>query len=346
VLFAVLFISLSLWLLHAVASSRSQRSKLILTWAVVFLLVTDIAIHLVGTDLNGVSYPHPELMQDAPEKEPLVRFLHDGLNSMKDLGAYRADITVAGNLWGNAPMVLDIQSSQGYNPLRYRLYDRVAGAPESVGATRPFSPLLPTYNAPMLNLLGVKYIVSKKPVTEIDPNVQVERFPLVFDQDGVRVWHNSEALPRVLAATSLYVEPDLEGAIEGGRMAPLDYRSTVVLPHLPATLAGLNGPANSVMPLPGQTPAGVRLTGYGNNRVTISVESDRDTIVVLNDLYYPTWRVYVDGQEREMLQANYMFRGVHVRPGEHRVVFRFEPFSGPAFKGTFQRLFAASSHGH
>jgi hypothetical protein len=33
-----------------------------------------------------------------------------------------------------------------------------------------------------------------------------------------------------------------------------------------------------------------------------------------------------------------MFRGVHVKPGEQKVEFRFEPFSAPAIKGTLARL--------
>jgi uncharacterized membrane protein YfhO len=70
----------------------------------------------------------------------------------------------------------------------------------------------------------------------------------------------------------------------------------------------------------------------------VGVQSERDVILVLNDLYYPYWRVYVDGGERELLQANYLFRGVYVKAGEHKVVFRFEPLSWPAIKGTVARL--------
>jgi uncharacterized membrane protein YfhO len=73
--------------------------------------------------------------------------------------------------------------------------------------------------------------------------------------------------------------------------------------------------------------------------VTIGVESSRDAIVELHDPYYFAWNVYVDGNRREMLQSNYMFRGVHVRPGERQVVFRFEPFSGSALQQTISRIY-------
>jgi uncharacterized membrane protein YfhO len=71
----------------------------------------------------------------------------------------------------------------------------------------------------------------------------------------------------------------------------------------------------------------------------VNVQARRDTIVVLNDPYYPAWRVYVDDEERDLLRANYAFRGVHVGPGVHKVAFRFEPFSLYAVRTTAARLF-------
>jgi uncharacterized membrane protein YfhO len=73
---------------------------------------------------------------------------------------------------------------------------------------------------------------------------------------------------------------------------------------------------------------------YRNTEVLVDVESNRDIILELNDPYYFAWHVYVDGQERELLQANYLFRAVHIKRGERRVIFRFEPFSWPSSRRT------------
>jgi len=195
-------------------------------------------------------------------------------------------------------MVAGIQSTQGYNPLRYLLYERAVGAQPIHGMPRPFTPLTPSNNSPLLNLLGLKYIAAVSTLREIDPKVDETRFRLVYDH-GIKVWQNPEVLPRVLTATSIYVEPTR---------------------------------------LPGDGEARARVVGYRSSEVVISVQTEKDTIVVLNDLYYPYWRVYVDGDEQELLQANYLFRGVHVKPGEHRVVFRFEPFSWPAIRTFLARM--------
>jgi hypothetical protein len=279
--------------------------------------------------LNAVPDSDFSLLADtAAQQDPIAKFLKEGL-----AGVYRADITTAGALWANAPMLLGIQSTQGYNPLRYALVEKIAGTAESFAVTRPFSPLTPRYDSPLLNLLGVKYIASTKTLREIDGKVEVQHFPLVHD-NGVRVWQNPNALPRVMPFTNIYIEPDLERAIDQGSLAPIDYRTTTVLPRLPNTLTGIDPKSRTSILLPGQGEAHVRLPDYRNTEVTIEVDTQRDIIVELHDPYYFPWHAYVDGQQREILQSNYMFRGVHVKPGERRLVFKFEPFSWPAISQT------------
>ena len=188
-----------------------------------------------------------------------------------------------------------------------------------------------------LDLLGVKYIVSARDITDLDSSVDATSFPVVFEADGITVRENPGVLPRILAATTIYIDADFDRAITQGTMADVDYRSTVVLEHLPSTLAGADtSEGTSTLPA-GEGVLRASLLAYGNNEVTVAVETERDAIIVLNDLYYPYWQVYVDGEERELLQANYLFRAVHVRPGDRRVVFRFEPFSRSAIKATLLR---------
>jgi hypothetical protein len=49
--------------------------------------------------------------------------------------------------------------------------------------------------------------------------------------------------------------------------------------------------------------------------------------LVLADSFYPGWRVYVNGQEREILKANVFFRGVDLPAGTHIVEFLYRPRS-------------------
>jgi hypothetical protein len=66
---------------------------------------------------------------------------------------------------------------------------------------------------------------------------------------------------------------------------------------------------------------------YSPNAVKIEVALDRDGYLVLSDTYYPGWRAYVDGEERETLRANYAFRAVPLESGQHTVFFKYDPLS-------------------
>jgi uncharacterized membrane protein YfhO len=66
---------------------------------------------------------------------------------------------------------------------------------------------------------------------------------------------------------------------------------------------------------------------YSPNQVKIEVALDQDGYLVLSDTYYPGWRAYVDGEEKEILRANYAFRAVPLESGRHTVLFKYDPLS-------------------
>ena len=53
----------------------------------------------------------------------------------------------------------------------------------------------------------------------------------------------------------------------------------------------------------------------------------RDGFLVLADSHAPGWEARVDGQEREVLKANHVFRAVPVTAADGLVSFRYRPDS-------------------
>lgn len=49
--------------------------------------------------------------------------------------------------------------------------------------------------------------------------------------------------------------------------------------------------------------------------------------LVLSELAYPGWQVWVDGQRAPLLNVDGLFRGVDLSTGSHRVIFAFRPMS-------------------
>jgi hypothetical protein len=337
VFLALLFIVVAVLLLRAIASSRSSFRRSVLSYAALVLLVADLAAHNTGTRLNAEG-PElwPLLHSQTRQEDPARRFLSGPRTAGEEFD--RVAFTEAGAAWPNAVMMFGIYGTQGVNPLRYDLYDRVAGAQEDPSIPPRFTPMMPGYTADMFNLLGVRFIASVRVPEEIADEGNIGRFALAADGQ-IKIWRNPRALPRTLMATKIFLDANVDRTIEAGLSAQIDYMSTVVLDHSPSTLQGAPAIYDRATALSGEGEASASIVAYRNNEVIVWTRSERDAILVLNDVYYPYWRVYVDDEERELLRANYLFRGVHVGPGEHEVTFRFEPFSWPGIQSTFRRLF-------
>lgn len=71
-------------------------------------------------------------------------------------------------------------------------------------------------------------------------------------------------------------------------------------------------------------PAADILT-WSPNRIVL--EGQGPGLLVLSELAYPGWRVWVDGQAADWEPAWGVLRGVQLPPGPHRVVFEFRPLS-------------------
>jgi hypothetical protein len=61
------------------------------------------------------------------------------------------------------------------------------------------------------------------------------------------------------------------------------------------------------------------------NRMEMTVAAETRAFLVWSESFYPGWQVSVDGREQPLVRANYLFMGVWLPPGRHRVVFDFTP---------------------
>jgi hypothetical protein len=72
-------------------------------------------------------------------------------------------------------------------------------------------------------------------------------------------------------------------------------------------------------------PATIRR--YGSSRVEIDARPTKLALLMFNDLNYPGWTATVDGRPAAIVSADFLFRGVVLSPGQHTVVFSYEPAS-------------------
>ncbi|MFT3737124.1 MAG: YfhO family protein [Breznakibacter sp.] len=85
----------------------------------------------------------------------------------------------------------------------------------------------------------------------------------------------------------------------------------------------VNGYANDTV------SGNIQLTNYAPDNLKFKcVVNKPRQLAVFSDIYYPRgWNAYVDGQKTDILQVNYILRGLMLAQGAHDVEFRFEPDS-------------------
>lgn len=86
----------------------------------------------------------------------------------------------------------------------------------------------------------------------------------------------------------------------------------------------------SSLELPTQAPlraTSATIVDYQATEVTIKASALQQGLLVLSDHYHPGWQAYVDGQPTTIHRTNQILRGVLLSPGEHEIIFRFEPSS-------------------
>jgi hypothetical protein len=69
------------------------------------------------------------------------------------------------------------------------------------------------------------------------------------------------------------------------------------------------------------------VVSHSPQRVELTATLSRPGLVILADVFYPGWRLQIDGKEEPILRANRMMRGAMVGAGTHRLVYWYEPTS-------------------
>ncbi len=69
------------------------------------------------------------------------------------------------------------------------------------------------------------------------------------------------------------------------------------------------------------------VTEYEANRIKIKIASQVPGLLMLSEVYYPSWKAYVDGQPAPVHVADQLLRSVEIPAGEHTVQLRYESWT-------------------
>jgi hypothetical protein len=171
-------------------------------------------------------------------------------------------------------------------------------------------------NAPLMSLAGVRYFVFEGSAPRFaDPALIGAWREIARDGEVVAV-ENPDALPRAFVVPRAVVEPDADRVL--ARLREIDLRREAVVETA--------GPALSAL-APEGDPGTARIVSYEPNRVVVESDAPSPGLLVLTDQYDPGWRATVDGATAPVLRADYLFRGIPVPAGTHRVELVYRPLS-------------------
>lgn len=68
----------------------------------------------------------------------------------------------------------------------------------------------------------------------------------------------------------------------------------------------------------------VKCEKFESSRSVYSIKPAKAGLLTFSEVWYPAWKIYVDGQERQVFRTNNSFVGAFVKPGDKRVELRYE----------------------
>lgn len=215
------------------------------------------------------------------------------------------------------PLDYHLPEARGYDLPVDKRFDRFWRAklspefPSQVGPLPAYIPLsLPRVDEDRLrslSLLGVERILQ--PMEE--PELHLPGLRVIHDGPDARVYANDGALPRAMVVGARRKVDDAFAALTDDGF---DAQKEVIVED------GAAGGEPSV--------AGTaRITELEGTRLVVEAAATRAGTLVVTDAWARGWTARVDGKPVDVERVDYLFRGVELPAGTHRVEFQYRPLS-------------------
>jgi hypothetical protein len=200
----------------------------------------------------------------------------------------------------------------GWHQLRESLLPNI-NLLEEIPAVNNYDPLVPKRYAKWMERIAETNVHMRGDLLD-RMNVSILEWAAPSSLNGVRFVPREVGLRVRWAACAIYVlnEDDALDRVFSGRLDP---EKQVVIEGDQITD---EQPCDLTQPT-------IEFVTDNTNEITVKVAADRPGWLVLSDVWYAGWKAWVDGKPVPIYHADYLFRGVRVPAGEHRIQFAYRP---------------------
>ena len=254
--------------------------------------------------LNNDMFGEPTVRETAQEMTPADEEI---LKDKSDCGNYRV-LNMASNTFNENETSYYHKSIGGYHAAKLQRYQEMIdhyiapemGALSSNAAVSGNNLVLenPDSIIPVLNMLNMRYLIAPS-------------------QQGTMVLKNPYAMGNAWFVNKVDFVENANQEID--EIAQTDLRTAAVADKKFAT--ELQCAAND------SVNGKAQITSYAPNHLTYDVETDKQSVLVFSEVYYPGWTATIDGKDVPVGRVNYILRAIVVPQGKHKVELMFYPTS-------------------
>jgi hypothetical protein len=293
-------------------------------WAVALWLVALLVADYRSFNFNGVFNGAGDGAARF-RAQAAVRYVKSVVASEGAVATQRMTTQGTTTQWDNMGVLTEIASTQGYNPLRYALYEAWYQPRENANATVSEAPYNAWPASRLDDLLGVHYLVvgHEGAGAAFTPPPDYRKLQAFKNVD---VWRNDGAYPRFLNPVTVHAlgvgdMPDIAAFIATDFattlwLTPRDADDLLQSRSESGTCAGVVH-----MDVLHNAPSGIR----------IATHSTTGGWLAAGELDHPGWGADLDGHPVSIHRANGMFRAVCIPAGDHELTFRFSPWRMVAY---------------
>ena len=208
----------------------------------------------------------------------------------------------------NRGMLYGIPNIGGYSPTILKRYQEFINISQNLAMETPTVVMRIAEYSRLLDLLGAKYFIipSQHPIFH-------PQFRLAFSDSTINIYQNKNYMKSAWIVHNFRVIHGKEAIFKA--LKKIVYTDEVILEEKPTIKPVAHKGAEAYPEIIKHSP----------NELIMNVGLAQDGFLVLSEIFYPSWKAMVDGEEQKIYQANYILRAIELKKGAHTVRVVYDP---------------------